>query len=82
MNILGLLEKLEKSDNSCCPICYVDIYHAITPAHKPDCQLKAAIDALRSGRVVIVDAQTAKLGAWGKTNLLAQAPKEQGNERE
>lgn len=50
------------------------------PKHKPDCQLKATIDALRSGRMMVVDAETAKLGAWGKNILPCETPfkKEQG----
>jgi hypothetical protein len=42
--------------------------------HKPACHLKAAIDALESGSLVVVDAQTARLGQWGKNVLPVETP--------
>lgn len=90
MNILKLLESLalfecmdaDDFDAVQCVKCgeLVVLDDDIELTHKPDCQLKAAIDALKSGRLVVVDAETAKLGKWAKNTLPVATPfkKEQG----
>jgi hypothetical protein len=54
IDILGLLKRIEFKGNfdgwPNCPECQED-----TDRHKPGCQLKAAIDALESGRLVVVE---------------------------
>lgn len=58
MNVLQLLERLEKQgilgsegyEIEFCPDCRND-----PPRHFEGCQLKSTIDALRSGRLVVVE---------------------------
>lgn len=57
IDILALLKRLSISDNAICPICYTDYFHGMKYIHKEDCQLKAAIDALEDGRLVVVDVE-------------------------
>jgi len=56
VNILGLLERIEwdgMSNEDCCPSCRIGPNDKPDKAHYADCELKAAIDALRSGRLVV-----------------------------
>lgn len=53
MNILEMLESIEWCGDDCgeaCPSCGYYVKHG----HHPDCQLKAAIDDLKSGRLQVV----------------------------
>ena len=57
MNILALLKRLEWLESDYegakyCAECGIGPEHP--RPHKPDCQLKAAIDALEAGRLVLV----------------------------
>lgn len=60
MNILGLLEDLEwpmiygESSISAGPMC-LSCGADTKPTHRPACELKAAIDALRSGRLRVCE---------------------------
>jgi hypothetical protein len=50
IDILGLLKKGNFDGWPNCPECQED-----ADRHNPDCQLKAAIDALEAGRLVVVE---------------------------
>ena len=65
IDILDILKELEwglvyressLSMDFKCPYCGTDT----KPTHNSDCQLKAAIDALESGRLVVVDIKNNK----------------------
>ena len=56
MDVLGLLERLQTGTEMRCPDCN-KLYLGdddLDVEHKPDCELKAAIDDLRSGRLQVV----------------------------
>lgn len=58
MNILGLLERIEWDGDHICALCGAHKYNSRTGEmneHRPTCELKATIDALRSGRVRVIN---------------------------
>ena len=84
IDILALLKRIEWAGygGDVCPECNFDSKFTVKGAtyggwHDPECQLKAAIDALESGRLVVVDEKTAKLGKWGKSLLPVKQQKEE-----
>ena len=64
IDILGLLKRIETEGfmqgYSCCPECNEEAYGFTKDIklsmvdHKPDCQLKAAIDALEAGKLLVM----------------------------
>ena len=58
MDILGLLKRIEWGDYSVCPDCDTWKYNSTSGdvnQHDKDCELKAAINALEAGRLVVVE---------------------------
>lgn len=53
MDVLELLERIQSGLDYSCPDCG-EVITVEQNEHKSECQLKAAIDALRSGRLVVV----------------------------
>lgn len=58
IDILALLKRIEwhgMNEGDCCPLCRIGPDDKPDKAHFDDCQLKAAIDALESKELVVIN---------------------------